>query len=81
MLELYKEHPLWEVDLIIFAFYEGHNITCSLKLIEKSSDLNISSFFFGTKQFGHNLNWITEFQLLVDHLSVKKPDEEIYKIS
>tara|TARA_Y100000590_G_scaffold55884_1_gene58513 strand:- start:10788 stop:12596 length:1809 start_codon:yes stop_codon:yes gene_type:complete len=80
MLELSKEHPFWKADLIIFAFYQGHDIPCSLNLIDKSNNLNKNTYFFGTKQFGHNLNWITRVPNSSRASLCQKPDEEIYKI-
>lgn len=59
VLEYLESNPAWESDIFVFAYDEGHDFECSMKLINKVEAKGKDLFLFGTKQFGDNLNWLS----------------------
>ena len=55
--------PELKADIFIFAYDEGHDFECSMKLIRRLEQKGKIILLFGTKHFGDNLNWISSLNI------------------
>lgn len=61
------------VTSILFAYDEGFDVSCIENLIDEANSMKIEILFFGTKQFGYNLNWLARLEQNERHQLCQTP--------
>ena len=67
-------------DVIGVAFDEGHELQCASKFISFAEDFGVQIFFFGTKHFGDNLNWVSRLPFNDRKSLCQRPNREFAEI-
>lgn len=68
------------VNSILFAYDEGFDVSCIESLISAANMKGVEILFFGTKQFGYNLNWLARLEQNERHQLCQTPVFEAIEI-
>ena len=68
------------VTSVLFAYDEGFDVSCIESLLDEANSMKIEILFFGTKQFGYNLNWLARLEQNERHQLCQAPVIEAIEI-